>query len=97
MTVEFPARPALAMPVGLTESTLVSVLVQATPVTGVPMLAVTVSGAVSPARSVLRTAVTCSALPDGEVGVVELLSQPARQRASPASAVATRRDVTPRL
>ena len=92
-----PARPAVARPVALTDRTLVSLLVQATPVTGAPALVVTTSCVVSPARSVLRAVVTCSDPVDGEVGVVVLLSQPAKRRASPANAVATRRGITWRL
>ena len=97
VTVTRPARSAVAVPVALTAITLVSVIVQAAVVTGAPVLVVTVRSADSPVRSTGRMAVTCSVPPDGEVGVDELLSQPARRRASPANAVATRRDVTRRL
>lgn len=97
VTVTRPARTAVAMPVALTARTLVSVLAHVTPVTGAPALLETVNGCASPLRSTERVAVTCKVPPDGDVGVVELLSQPARRKASPAIAVATRRDVTRRL
>jgi len=97
VTVTRPARAAVETPVGLTVSTLLSVLVQVAVVTGVPPLPVTTSVVVSPARNMGRVVVICSEPPDGEVGVDELLSQPATRRASPARTVATRRDVTPRL
>jgi hypothetical protein len=84
------------MPAGLTVSTLASLVVQVPPVTGAPPGPVTVSGNVSPARRMARVVVTCNA-PEGAVGVDELLPQPANRKASPAIAVATRRDVTSRL
>ena len=97
VTVADPARPAVAIPVVLTVITVESVLVHVTPVTGAPPAPVTTRGWLSPLRKTLRAAVTCNVPPDGEVGVVELLSQAARIKVSPAIAVATRRDVTPRL
>lgn len=96
MTIALPARPAVAMPVPLTVRTVLSVLVQAALVTATPVLLVTVSGRDSPLRRTERDAVICRAPPDGAVGVEEL-SQPERINASPANAVATRRDVTGRL
>ena len=92
-----PARVAVATPAGLTVSTRVSVLVHVAVVTGVPLLPVTTSVVVSPARRMGRVVVICSEPPEGEVGVDELWSQPATRRARPARAVASRRDVTSRL